>query len=258
MEDTHVRVAALLLASALSSCTSYYGVMIDDSQLEGEVVVDVTTVRFDNDVEPAPYDPWPGLDPDDAEAELVSPRVSLIVLHATRTETVDEAYRAMVERGSSTHFFIDADGTVYQALDLAYAARHTTGWDRESISIHLVNPLPDLAAGEEIDHDWVEAGWNPVLPATINGAVRNSLGYTPSQYEALIALLRDLDRHFPGLATQVPLRTDGQVVDRVLALSPEDGGAPFRGVVGHWHLDASEWDPGPGLDWARLQAGISR
>ena len=39
----------------------------------------------------------------------------------------------------------------------------------------------------------------------------------------------------------------GQVLNRAM----EDP-VSWHGVLGHWHVSAGKWDPGPGFDWERV------
>lgn len=269
-----MRYSALTIAFLLSACGGGNSVMFDGDQLDGQA-------RIEAPEEPA-FDSgahWMGLNPDDPELATLRTQLQTVVVHATGTETVEQALIALQEAGKTTHFIIDADGAILQAMDLSWAAHHTDGFDLESVAIHLVNPLPDLAGDERLasacasafsgDADWTptdghgqrcaawaEAGWALSESAQINGALRQSLAFSPAQHNALILLLRDLNLHVPGLAADIPVTVDGSVVTTVLVLDPGQGGAPFRGVVAAWHLDATTWSPGPGLDWALVRGGL--
>ena len=67
-----------------------------------------------------------------------------VVLHSTLTTGVPEAIYNMVRAGVSTHLMIDSDGTVYQLADLSMITFHAGKWNKTSIGVSLVNPLPAL------------------------------------------------------------------------------------------------------------------
>jgi N-acetyl-anhydromuramyl-L-alanine amidase AmpD len=242
-------LAVVFILGLLTGCASGHSVLWDDTQLEGLSIVDAESYRFDGE-EGAGYETWPAGAPDDLTFGALTSRLSFVVLYTARTETVAEAFETLQTNGQSTHFIIDGNGTVYQTLDLTLQANQNPRWDAESITIHLTNPLPDLAGGEgvggHLDRREVTGR------VSINGALRQSLTYTPAQHGALAALLRDLNDTFPGVAARYPATAVGEVIPNALALDPNSGGGPFRGVVAHWHLDSGTWAPGPGLDWSLL------
>lgn len=173
-------------------------------------------------------------------------QVDQIILHHDGMTTAKGCFRVLVERGLSTHLLIDHDGTVYQPLDLALVAFHAAGRNRPSIGIDLNNPIrPDrLRDAKQIEDRGLFRG-------RINGSDVSSLGYTDAQYNALIAVLRGLGRLFPALANlSAPVGDDGQV-QRTVLRNPG-----FKGLVGHLHVSATKWDPGPGFDWERVLIGV--
>ena len=81
----------------------------------------------------------------------------------------------------------------------------------------------------------------------INGRRHVAVGYTDAQYRALVQVINGLQRIFRGIKAEAPIGPDGGVLDRKLAAP-----TAFSGVLGHWHVSATKWDPGPGFDWERV------
>lgn len=170
-------------------------------------------------------------------------KVDKVVLHHDGTRDSAGCFRVLVERALSTHLMIDADGTVYQPLNLRDIAYHAANVNEESIGIDLNNPVrPEREPGP--------TQRTPLYRGEINGGLTVSLGYTDAQYESLIAVLNGLVRAFPKLRPLAPIGADGRVLKRKLV----DLG--FAGIVGHLHVSASKWDPGPGFDWERVLIGV--
>ena len=274
-------VPVILLSSFAVGCGASQSVLFDGDQLSGQSIIDVMSYRFDAEETPTrEFGDCTAFDRSDASTESLSRLLTMVVIRATGTDSVESAFEEMGDSGASTHFFIDQRGRVFQALDLVYAASPTDDSTMHMVAIHLVNPLPDLIGDTEMAaaceraaqaglswepsdwhehhcHGWVTSGLLPSDVLEINGQNRRSLAYTEAQHQALVALLRDLGEHFPGLTDQLPTTMDGNIVNRALVLSPTDGGAPFRGVVAEWHIDAESWSPGPGLDWTVIEAGLA-
>ena len=86
---------------------------------------------------------------------------------------------------------------------------------------------------------------------SLNGAKVQAYGYTDAQYRSLGALARTLASVFPALA-EVAAVNDGKVIADALPLVAE-----AQGFLGHWHVEAQRWDPGPGFDWVRLGKALT-
>lgn len=173
--------------------------------------------------------------------------VDQVILHHDGMKSAAGCFRVLKDRGLSTHLIIEADGTIYQTLDLGFVAFHAAGRNSGSIGVDLNNPIrPDrLPRGQSA------AARGGVARGRINGSTVASLGYTSAQYEALIAVLRALGPVFPALNNlTAPVGDDGKVLTTVL----DDPG--FKGLVGHLHVSATKWDPGPGFDWERVLIGV--
>ncbi len=169
--------------------------------------------------------------------------VDQIILHHDGTNNSLGCFRVLVERGLSTHLMIDGSGIVYQPLDLALTAWHAAGRNEQSVGIDLNNPVrPERLA---------DPSARGVYKGTINGGNVASLGYTDPQYDSLIAVLRGLSTIFPQLQNlSAPVGEDGKVRRNKLQ------NTGFNGLVGHLHVSATKWDPGPGFDWERVLIGV--
>ena len=183
-----------------------------------------------------------------AEATGADPRKSAIqqvVLHLDGARNSAQCFAFLKSRGCSTHFMIDWDGTVYQPLAIKNVAWHAPAVNQISIGIDLCNPVKPHKAKHP-----GEVAERGLKQGVINGGRVKSLGYTEAQYESLLALLEGLFTIFPTLKRQVPVDENGRILRNKLT-SPD-----FKGIVGHYHVQANRWDPGPGFDWERIIVGI--
>jgi hypothetical protein len=148
------------------------------------------------------------------------------------------------ERGLSCHFLIDNDGTIYQTLDLAYAAWHAASHNHISVGIELCSRGNRNLAAEDA---W---GRRP-KQCTIHGLHMEAWGYSEEQLEAIVALGQALRKALPGVPVAFP-----RMSDSVLSMplrSSQDGQAwgllakpfTFSGWLGHYHTTTGKWDPGP-------------
>jgi N-acetyl-anhydromuramyl-L-alanine amidase AmpD len=173
--------------------------------------------------------------------------VNKIVLHHDGMPTSIGCFNVLRDRELSTHLMINFDGLVYQPLDLMHVAYHAGGGANEgSIGLDLCQPVkPERAARGDGE---LRRGYHI---GTINGGTARSLGYTDEQYESLIAVLRGLKGIFPNFELAAPIDETGKVARNKLV-----DYIKFRGIVAHWHIVASKWDPGPGFDWERVLIGV--
>jgi hypothetical protein len=184
------------------------------------------------------------------------------------------------ERCLSVHFMLDADGTIYQTMDLKESAWHATTSNQRSIGIeiaHIGAYPPGKAAALDRWYGVDEAGKailtipggaekaglrNPAAdlhPArnepvigTVQGTELKQYDYTDAQYEALIRLTATLCTVFPKIKCDYPRDSEGKLVPKKL---PDDVYANYGGLMGHYHVQTNKTDPGPAFDWERLVNG---
>lgn len=187
--------------------------------------------------------------------------VDMVVLHADLTHNSSGCFRVLKARGFSTHFAIDGDGTIYQSADVVLKALHAGEVNNRSVGIDLNCLHTNYAARPPNDRAmrdcdaWAAAGPRRRKSETtwVNGVAWRTWGYTDAQYTALIALLRKLGELFPKLQLTVPLDARGEPIWTMLnGLDTAN-----VGIYAHYHLTAQKFDPGPGFDWVRVQAGLS-
>lgn len=148
--------------------------------------------------------------------------------------------------GLSAHFMVDADGTIYQTLDLVENAWHAEQSNAVSVGIELCNRGD--ASRDELDRLPPDYRTRPVKEVVINGRGYQAFDFRPEQYQSVLALTRVLVRLFPLIRPLYPER-DGKPLLETLA-DP----LRFAGIVGHLHVDREQrkWDPGA-FDWVRLK-----
>jgi N-acetyl-anhydromuramyl-L-alanine amidase AmpD len=180
--------------------------------------------------------------------------VSQFVLHFDGCVNSRSCFKSMHNRtrpgggtgcGLSAHFMIDADGTIYQTLDLAERAYHAEQENSISVGVEICNR--GRYNPSEMNRLPAEYRTRPRRDVVINGFKYNAYDFRPEQYESIIALTRTLLRIFPKIKPEIPER-NGEVILETLE-HPLD----FHGIVGHLHvdLDKQKWDPGA-LDWKRI------
>lgn len=147
--------------------------------------------------------------------------------------------------GLSAHFMVDADGTIYQTLDLLESAWHAEQANSVSVGVEICNRGD--AGRNELDRLPAEYRTRPVKDVVINGRTIHAFDFRPEQYESVIALARTLVRLFPNIKPIYPERDGAPLLETLRdPLS-------FHGIVGHLHVDLQKhkWDPGA-FDWSRL------
>ena len=170
--------------------------------------------------------------------------VDQFVIHFDATGSSATTFKVLQKRGLSCHFLLDADGTVYQTLDLKERAWHATKANDRSVGIEIANTgAVPAAVGEK--------GW---AIGTINGSTLRQPPYTEAQYESLIRLTATLCRVFPNLPPTYPTDADGRVVNHTLTDAQFAG---YHGLLGHFHVQSNKVDPGPAFDWKRVSSGAA-
>lgn len=180
---------------------------------------------------------------------FVRDTLDLIVLHDTYTSDARTFFVESGEEGTSAHFLIDYEGTIYQTLDLVYAAKHVSNKEieRRSLAVVMVNPVdqdrPPLPDGIS------EPKRQLSNPVSRHGKSVRQWGYTRPQMRSLRQLVNGLIHLFPKLPAHLPRATDGKIL---VGLIPESD-LPFKGVAGHAHFSKRATDPTVGLDWESLK-----
>lgn len=179
--------------------------------------------------------------------------VEVIILHTDGLNNAKQTHQTLLNKGLSTHFIVDWDGTIYQTLDPLYAGYHAAEQNFRSIGIDMNNDLPELHGkdkGKEYPYGPGQTDPKFKRPVSelmeIQGSKKQSYGYTDPQYTACIELLKVLCDTL-NIAKQPPLDEKGEVVNRML-----DDAMGFKGFAAHWHTSPTRWDPGPGFDWMRV------
>lgn len=147
------------------------------------------------------------------------------------------------ERGLSAHFLIDNDGTIYQTLALMERALHGGMVNEISVGIELQNRGNAARHGTFYD-DGKHGPQRAKVYCEIHGVKILAYDFTEPQYRAMIALSQALHKHL-----DVPLRCPEKGGDLVYSLI--DDPRRFEGFLGHYHIEAQKWDPGP-FDFRRL------
>ncbi|MDX9719258.1 MAG: N-acetylmuramoyl-L-alanine amidase [Myxococcota bacterium] len=181
-----------------------------------------------------------------------------VCIHHDVTLDALKTFSVLCNRGLSTHFCINHDGTLFQFMDVYHVAWATGDNNNHSIAVDMNNPvLLELAGMDPANPP------RQVVKGKINGSMKMMLGYTDKQFATMIALLRALitpikigDAYwtpFPQLAARCfpPINESGQVIDRLLKDSIN-----YVGFLGHYHCSSNKWDPGPAFDWLMVLAGI--
>jgi N-acetylmuramoyl-L-alanine amidase len=207
--------------------------------------------------------------------------VDQFVLHYDACGSSRRCFQVLHDRrGLSVHFLLDADGTLYQTLDLVHTCWHARQANPRSIGVEIAHPGAFAPGSDELAR-WYErdahgprqvvpetAGATgvrtpgfvarPARPELVRGNVQGQelvqYDYTPEQYRALWFLTLGLHHLFPRLPLVVPHDADGSVRQRALS---DVAFASFRGILGHHHVTAAKTDPGPAFDWSRLPGQVT-
>ncbi|MFN6401855.1 MAG: N-acetylmuramoyl-L-alanine amidase [Planctomycetota bacterium] len=208
--------------------------------------------------------------------DLLQDKVDQFVLHFDVCGTSSQCFFILHDiRGLSVHFMLDADGTIYQTLDLKERAWHATKSNDRSIGIEIANigAYPkDQANPFEQWYARDDQGAYLIFPPKIRGVEQfggkklrprrpelvtlkvgettyQQYDYTAQQYAALVKLTAALSDIFPKIRLDVPRMPDGKFLDRTLT---DQQWASFSGIMGHYHVQGNKSDPGPAMDWEYL------
>ena len=205
---------------------------------------------------------------------LLQQVVDQFVLHYDQSGTSRRCFRTLTDRCLSVHFMLDLDGTIYQTLDLKERAWHATTSNTRSIGIEIANrgayATPDNPALTQSyardadgrtriklppDHGVRTPGFiaRPSSDAPIAGRIQGEdfvqYDFTPQQYESLIKLTATLCQIFPELRCDFPRDAAGLLIREKL---PNVELNKYRGLLGHYHVQANKYDPGPAIQWERV------
>jgi len=208
--------------------------------------------------------------------DMLQDKVDQFVVHFDVCGTSSQCFFILHDiRGLSVHFMLDADGTIYQTLDLKERAWHATKSNDRSIGIEIANigaypqneknPFEQWYATDDqgvylifpskirgVDR-FAGRKLRPRKPELITGKLSDTIyqqyDYTPEQYAALVKLTAALSDIFPKIRLEVPRMPDGKIMDRTLS---DQQWASFSGIMGHFHVQGNKSDPGPAMDWEYL------
>jgi N-acetylmuramoyl-L-alanine amidase len=207
--------------------------------------------------------------------------VDQFVVHYDAAGFSRNCFRTLQDfRGLSVHFMLDADGTIYQTLDVKERASHATIANSRSIGIEIANmgaypPGPAKTLDDWYPRDatgrvylrvperfgdpmFAHANFvgRPARPDLVRGVVQGSelvqYDFTPEQYAALIKLTAALCKVFPKITCDYPRDGEGRLVRAKL---PDAELQAYHGVLGHFHVQTNKIDPGPAFDWDRVIGG---
>ncbi|HNQ88028.1 MAG TPA: peptidoglycan recognition family protein [Verrucomicrobiota bacterium] len=206
---------------------------------------------------------------------LLTNVVDQFVVHYDACGTSRQCFKVLHDlRGLSVHFLLDADGTIYQTLDLKERAWHATTSNTRSVGIEMAHiGAVRLGARERVDA-WYPADetggprltvparfgdpgfrvpgfvGRPARPEAVRGVVQGTeliqYDFTPEQYAALARLTATLCRVFPRIRCDYPRDAEGRLVTHVLEAAALER---FEGVLGHFHIQTNKVDPGPAFQW---------
>lgn len=178
-------------------------------------------------------------------------------------------------RGLSVHFMLDADGTIYQTLDLKERAWHATTSNSRSVGVEIAHIGAYPANDDGVLQRWYvphgdggvmlrppvkETGFRTpnfvgrpareqLVTGTIQGRELVQYDFTPEQYESLAKLTATLCTVFPKLQCRYPVDEAGQLIPHKL---PDEQLNDYQGVLGHYHIQTNKTDPGPAFDWEKV------
>ena len=204
--------------------------------------------------------------------------VDQFVLHYDVCGTSRTCFRVLQDmRGLSVHFMLDIDGTIYQTLDVKERAWHATTSNDRSVGVEIANigaysvkekdPFERwyvrgedgtirITVPPELDGGGVRtAGFvgrparNELIVGEIQGTELRQYDFTPQQYESLARLTATLCSVLPQIRCDYPRNERGELSREQL---PKEQLDSYKGVMGHYHIQANKTDPGPALQWDRV------
>ena len=161
----------------------------------------------------------------------------MIVTHFDVCSSGPACKRVLENRGISSHFVIDNDGTIIQMVDTNHTAWHAGSVNRRSIGIDISN-----AYYVKYQKKYTSKGLPPrpiVEDSVVHGRkLKPHLGYYPVQIEAYKALIKVLCKHYK-IPLECPLNEDGTLLTGVHGPSSKGN---FKGIVNHYNLTRNKID----------------
>jgi len=132
------------------------------------------------------------------------------------------------------HFTIDRDGTITQMGDIAFVLMHAGEANDWSVGIEIAN--------RAVDRPGVTSKFpREATVEKVHGRNQKCVKFYPEQVEACKKLVNVLCELLE-LPKQVPMDAQGNLLRTAL---PPALLKVVRGVIGHWHITDSKWDPVP-------------
>jgi N-acetyl-anhydromuramyl-L-alanine amidase AmpD len=174
--------------------------------------------------------------------DIVKAVIRQFVVHHDGCSSADMCFNVLHnERGLSVHFLLDNDGTIYQTIDLALCAYHAAEWNDHSIGIELCNRGDAFAEPHYYDSGH-HGPKRDIRTIQIHGHTMRAFDYTPAQKDSFVRLCKALAHILPNVPAEFPQSSPG--TQAWTALPPAQS-LSFHGYLGHYHLTARKWDPGP-------------
>jgi N-acetyl-anhydromuramyl-L-alanine amidase AmpD len=175
--------------------------------------------------------------PNFAPTGRTSDEIFGVVVHCTAGFTVSGEIGAFLANGTSAHYTVDLDGTIFSHVDEASVAFHVLAFGSQPNFNREVNRPTWLPA--------FDGRFSAVNASTVGieligfpdtGAPETA--FTDQQYLRLADLIADICQR-----QAIPVK-----------LRPDHGNAAT--IIAHGDVQTDRSDPGPMYDWARLQALI--
>lgn len=282
------RVLAALGALVIAGCAtvSRGPTIVPAVGREDEIVVAGqrfhTGTRIVTWLEPGGYSAYqgpPAFGPRSVGADLAALQrgIDQFVLHYDACGLSKVCFNVLRQRQLSVHFLLDVDGTIYQTMDLKERAAHATIANDRSIGIEIANLGAYRPGDTQKLDEWYRRDatgdvrlvvparirdpgirihnfiGHPARPTPVRGRIQDAelfqYDFTHEQYAALGRLTAALCRVFPQLKCDYPHDAAGRL--RTGKLSDAEL-AKYRGLLGHYHIQADKIDPGPALQWRRI------
>lgn len=176
---------------------------------------------------------------------------TLFVLHWDGCKSSRSCYEVLLQRGLSVQFMLDADGTVYQAIDPADGiCWHAGSVNRRSWGVEICDPV--YLNRQDASHP------RPVTTMGVRGDKTKILGFYPEQIEAVVKLCHWVCE-YAGIPKQLPSHKGGVGVYPSYIQGPGDKWQVngFQGICGHFHQDDNKVDCGMDLWQPLIDSGFT-